>query len=35
MNNDDISNSQQINQKTSNILSEIDFSPNKFFKNKV
>ena len=31
-NNDDISNSQQMGEKTSNILSEIEFSPNKFFK---
>ena len=33
-NNDDISNSQQMGEKTSNILSEIEFSPNKFFKTK-
>ena len=33
-NNDDISNSQQMGEKTSNIFSEIEFSPNKFFKTK-
>ncbi len=33
-NNDDISNSQQMGEKTSNIFSEIEFNPNKFLRTK-